>query len=341
MRHNTDHSRKGPSRVWIVLFFLGVLYLLLAVALQFCPFYVRDIYPPDLSNCTRIEIHWTPGILDHTAPESSIQRSIFSSDDKEYIQSFDTYIVTDSERIKAFANDVSQGAYDRRLRGELSKKRTVHVTCYRNDERLTSFSVYGNRIVAQDRSVFKYSSGLPNLNIIKPPEIQPYQLRFHCALNIGRLYITDPLRRRVVISYPEPSQWCDDVVKFYRSQYLIKNGIIGRQFSEEWISNVFTCPSAYESIYSENRHVKTDDPNSPEQSEQMFECHYAMNPHCEPNSPSDTVLLFETKSGWNQHGGPELFTFGNHDPKGGCVILNDGTVKFIRTKEELQQLRWK
>jgi predicted enzyme involved in methoxymalonyl-ACP biosynthesis len=30
-----------------------------------------------------------------------------------------------------------------------------------------------------------------------------------------------------------------------------------------------------------------------------------------------------------------------HDPKGGCALLNDGTVKFIRTKEELQQLRWK
>jgi hypothetical protein len=53
------------------------------------------------------------------------------------------------------------------------------------------------------------------------------------------------------------------------------------------------------------------------------------------------VLLFETKAGWNQHGGPELFTFDNHDPKGGCVLLNDGTVKFIRTKEELHQLRWK
>jgi hypothetical protein len=70
-------------------------------------------------------------------------------------------------------------------------------------------------------------------------------------------------------------------------------------------------------------------------------CDYAMNPNCEPNSPADTVFLFETKSGWNQHGGPELFTFDNHDPKGGCVLLNDGTVKFIRTKEELAQLRWK
>jgi len=70
-------------------------------------------------------------------------------------------------------------------------------------------------------------------------------------------------------------------------------------------------------------------------------CHYAMNPDCKPESPDDMVLLFETKAGWNQHGGPELFTFDNHEPKGGCVLLNDGTVKFIRTKEELQQLRWK
>ncbi len=70
-------------------------------------------------------------------------------------------------------------------------------------------------------------------------------------------------------------------------------------------------------------------------------CHYAMNPACEPNSPPDTVLLFETKAGWNQHGGPELFTFDNHDPRGGLVLLNDGTVKFIRTEEELKRLRWK
>ena len=60
------------------------------------------------------------------------------------------------------------------------------------------------------------------------------------------------------------------------------------------------------------------------------------------------------KTGWNQHGGPELFTFDNHDPKrsapdvlslgdsgGGCVLLNNGTVKFIRTKDELNALCWK
>ena len=288
-----------------------------------------------------MEIRWTPGILDYFVPKSSIRQGIFSTDDEEYIQSFDTYIVTDPKRIKVFVNDVRQGTYDRRLRGKLFKRITAHITCYHNDERLTSFTVYGDCIVAQDRGVFKYPSGLPNMKIIKPPEIQSFELRFHCALNISRLYVTDPLWRREVSSYPEPSQWCDAVVQFYRSQYFIKNGVKGRQFSEQWISKVFTCPSVQENVYSENRHGKTNEPNSPEQPESIFESYYVMNPHCEPNSPSDTVLLFETKSGWNQHGGPELFTFDNHDPTGGCVLLNDGTVKFIRTKEELQNLRWK
>ena len=66
-----------------------------------------------------------------------------------------------------------------------------------------------------------------------------------------------------------------------------------------------------------------------------------MNPNRGADSPTGTVLLFETKAGWNQHGGPDLLTFDNHDPKGGCVLLNDGTVKFIRTEEELRRLRWK
>lgn len=70
-------------------------------------------------------------------------------------------------------------------------------------------------------------------------------------------------------------------------------------------------------------------------------CHYAMNPNCGVDSEPNTVLLFETQAGWNRHGGPELFTFDNHDPRGGCVLFNDGTVKFIRTEEELKQLRWK
>ena len=66
-----------------------------------------------------------------------------------------------------------------------------------------------------------------------------------------------------------------------------------------------------------------------------------MNPDCGPNSAANVVLLFEAKAAWNQHGGTELFTLDHHDPKGGCVLLNDGTVIFIRTEEQLKALRWK
>jgi hypothetical protein len=53
------------------------------------------------------------------------------------------------------------------------------------------------------------------------------------------------------------------------------------------------------------------------------------------------LLRFETKAGWNQQGGPEVFTFDNHDLKGGCVLLNDGTAKFVHSEEELHTLRCK
>ncbi|NLZ07901.1 MAG: hypothetical protein GXY19_22230 [Phycisphaerae bacterium] len=66
-----------------------------------------------------------------------------------------------------------------------------------------------------------------------------------------------------------------------------------------------------------------------------------MNSNNTEASPDDMVFLFESKPSWNQHGGPELFTFDNHEPRGGCVLLNDGTVKFVRSEEELHALRWK
>ena len=111
--------------------------------------------------------------------------------------------------------------------------------------------------------------------------------------------------------YPKPNVWCDAMLlgAYYKMRYHIDT---------EDIVHPLSCPSAGEG-----------------------KNHYAMNPNCQPNSSGDMVLLFETKAGWNQHGGPELFTFDNHEPKGGCVLLNDGTVKFIRTEEELNALRWK
>jgi hypothetical protein len=158
--------------------------------------------------------------------------------------------------------------------------------------------------------------GFPSLKKLTP-QIQAIDLRTRCANNLKNQWYrfrfynirkamrqNDPSIRNKTI-YPIVTEWCDAMVW-------------GSNASSKWYKKYHVCPGAEEG-----------------------ENHYAMNPNCKPDSPPDMVLLFETKAGWNQHGGPKLFTFDNHEPKGGCVLLNDGTVKFIRTQEELQQLRWK
>lgn len=98
-------------------------------------------------------------------------------------------------------------------------------------------------------------------------------------------------------------------------------------------------------------------------------CPYALNSGWELNSAPGTVMLFESEPGWNQVAGREAFTFDNHYPRGGCVVLwsydlrdrvmrriedpntyerpdseesefEYDVVKFIRSEEELNALRW-
>ena len=308
MRHYTGYSMIGLSNTTLGMFI--VLCLLLLAILLFCSGCDRDESPPDLSSCTRIEIRYTRSTLDYFLSGSSVQRSILSPEEKEYIQSLTLFTVKDQERIKAFAHDVSLGSYDGRKRIAYNEL-PVEISCYRNNEHIISFSLFKDLIVTENWDHFRYPRGgnLPNLEIFEPPEIRPFKLRYQCGSNMQRIYTAGPLYRKKVSSYPEPAEWCDAVMR---------DRMNTSYFSEERMRECFKCPLAGEG-----------------------KCHYALNPYCEPNSPPDTVLLFETKDGWNQHGGPELFTFDNHDPKGGCVLFNDGTVKFIRMKEELQQLRWK
>ncbi len=123
-------------------------------------------------------------------------------------------------------------------------------------------------------------------------------------MNLWRLGEGFP--KRAGSRYPQPDQWNDAIVPIWEQKY-----------QSRWEG--FRCPGVPEA-----------------------KCTYAMNPNCEPNSPPDVVLLFEADAGWNRYGGPKLFSFEHHNPKGGCVLLNDHrTVKFIRTEEELKQLRWK
>jgi len=296
---------------------------------------VQELPAPNLSGCTRVEIQYQPSMLEYFFPYAG-QQSLLSPSEKEYLQSLRTIVVDDRERLKAFAQNVNE-ALDG---GIITEGSTAHVICYHDGERLTSFTVYDDTAIeTEEKQRFWYSHGLKSLRMLTPQILQPFELRVQCASNLKNLwhrlrlyhvaqkaptnlkeywelYRNQGIRKahpldssgKSEMVYPVSSEWCDALLRGYR----VAGG------GDSVIIRQHMCPSAGEG-----------------------KCHYAMNLNCEPNSPPDTVLLFETRAGWNQHGGPKLFTFDNHDPKGGCVLLNDGTVKFIRTKEELQQLRWK
>jgi hypothetical protein len=260
--------------------------------------------PPDLTGCTRIEAKYYPSTrwsLDLAGGDS-----ILSSEESRYVDSLDKIVIEDPNRIENLAEHLRSGSYE----GSgyiISMERNLDVVCYRGEEGLTSFAQYGRAIRTQDGHWFRYKSDpMPNID---PPELHALYLRGTCVINLYRMGYELRTMAREGIAWPAPDEWCD---------VLPRRRLVGNPGAAERIAREFVCPGGGEG-----------------------KCHYAMNPACKPGSPPDIVLLLETKAGWNQHGEPDLFTFDNHDPKGGCVLLNDGTVKFIRTEEELKQLRWK
>ena len=293
--------------------------------------------PPDLNDCTRIEVHYRRGALSYFIPDTDGQ-SLLSEEERRSVKSFNTWTVTDQQLIKAFAYDVSQGIYSGKLPGGVETLGGVDIVYWCGEKRLASCTVYTMSIVTADRNKFRYSPGMPDLAILAPPAVKPLEARWKCALNLSKL-LFEGLEHRPGRVYPDPDQWCDDIVTFLRSRkvsytYLKDDPEYLR--SDASIARLFACPSVHVSTVTSDARA-----NLAKQKVLIWRSDYAMNPHCRKDSPGDMVFLFESKPGWNQHGGPELFTFDNHDPKGGCVLLNDGTMKFIRTKEELNQLRWK
>jgi len=311
---------------------------LIALLLWFC----SHPKPPDLAACTRIEVHYRGGALDYFIPHTPAQNSILSEDERRYIESFDTWTVTDPKQIKAFAHDISQGAYRRKEPRHTSTD--VAVVCYRGEERVASFDVLRKSIRTDDQNEFEYPLGLPDPTILDPPGMKPLKARWECTRNLMSLIYEGlwPVRDRR--PYPDPNHWCDAIVGAFRHQQVIYTGQQikrVRAYSDTAIARRFTCPSVHAATDVNDAHSQPHETKSSSQTPDTWISDYAMNSSCRKDSPGDIVFLFESKPGWNQHGGPELFTFANHDPKGGCVLLNDGKVKFIRTEEELKQLRWK
>jgi hypothetical protein len=287
----------------------------------------RKIKSPGLLSYEKIKIQYKPSMLEYFFPYKS-QQSLLSPDEMEYLQSGRTIVLNDKQDIHTVAEYIPNTRADTTVIVGLPVRYRSHadVVCYNKGKPFLSFSICNDdEIVIEGKYLISFE-GLTSLKKLTP-QIQAIDLRMRCAVNLKNLWYrlhyytfqealrkNDPFIRSKTL-YPIPSEWCDDMPRLYPTLGV---GRMGGSRTNPWSAKPHICPSAGEG-----------------------KDHYAMNPNCKPDSPPDMVLLFETKAGRNQHGGPELFTFDNHDPKGGCVLLNDGVVKFIRTKEELQQLRWK
>jgi len=276
---------------------------------------------PDLKGCTRIEIEYGPSTFEFFFVESDA-RALISPEEVQYLQALAPIVVNAPESIAAIAHEIALASDPRPLPRPGAANRFIQVTCYRNAERLSSFVTRNGRSVETESGAefncFHIGQTLAELT----PQLRPFLRRVSCARRLSSLHRRFHILPGEGKIYPQPSEWCDVFEKAMLAHRPAEGFIEWTPKREERmrerIKERFVCPNMHDG-----------------------RCHYAINPDCEPNSPPETVLLFETEGGWNQHGGPELFTFDNHDPKGGCVLLNDGTVKFIRTKEELRALRWK
>ena len=277
--------------------------------------------PPDLSCCTRLDVSCAQPILKHLHPLDDLGPDFFNDDQMEYLQSTKNFVIEDKDSIKQIAQAVSLGKYKRGGSEEINAMMVafkISVAGYRNDEHITTINMYQPSFILDEKNQrFDYDNSLPDLLLFVPENIKPAILRVFCARNLW--FYWEDYKSMVTMQkiYPIPSKWCDMFVE-RKARY--------REIDEKRLEEYFKCPSA-----------------------SGGKCNYAMNMNDKPNSPGDMVLLFETKDGWNRQGGPELFSFDNHEPKGGCVLLNDGnldslahpTTRFIRTKEELNKLRWK
>lgn len=265
--------------------------------------------PLDVASCTRVEVHYRPSVLEYFF-SSDKEKRILSPTEMEYLGSLSALVVKDRQKLKILASKLSSGTYDPHgIKGTIATKWWIDVVCFSEGHRVGSLAILHDSVKTQEGHWFHFD-GLDLESVVcdLTPEVRPLKLRRDCMEHLSSLRSYLELFAENKKAFSSPLEWCDDMVAEMKTYH----------YSEQYTANLLRCPEASEG-----------------------KSHYAMNPKCKLHSPADLVLLFETKAGWNQHGGPELFTFDNHHPKGGMVVLNDGTVKFIRTEEELKQLRWK
>jgi hypothetical protein len=316
------------------------------VLLLICPGCKREVSPPDLSSCTRVEVNcerFTHGAIGYFFGYTPTLDRVLSEQEQQYVRSFNKWTVTDLKQIRTFADHIRQGRHRGRISGGFTD--LVDIRCYRGRKCAASFRLHPYKsIIIANGHEFACQTGLAIMRNLAPPALKPLTDRWECAMRLSGLLLGGLKQGPVRPPCPDPNQWCDVIVQTMRRMHITDYRIDGkrrRQYPDRVIASRFTCPAIYAPTDANGVHSPLDETGSLSQAASGWLSDYAMNSNCRDGSPDDMVFLFESQPGWNQHGGPELFTFDNHDPKGGCVLLNDGTVKFVRTDEELRQLRWK
>lgn len=180
-------------------------------------------HPPDLRNCTRIEIQYQPSILEYFFPYVG-QQNLLSPAEKQDLQSLRTIVIDDPERLKALAYDVKKGVP---TTGIVRQRSAAHVVCYRDDKHLTSFFIYNDEsIVTGGWSRFTRDEPLQSLRMLTP-QIKRFELRIQCAANLRNLrnrfrlhfkaekmHLKDSSGKSEIV-YPAPTEWCDAMVQAY------------------------------------------------------------------------------------------------------------------------------
>lgn len=325
-----DGSMNNINNCCAVVCFCIVIYL------SSCISFGRTMKPPNVSECTKLEIRYHPSGQKYFVNCDDI----LNEEEIEYLDSFTRIDITDAALIKEFNKVIQQSLYEGKQTGVYSFYNPVTIIGFKNEKKVVSFTVMRSLIIYEGHE-FRCKPRLLNLRMLYPPEVRPYVARTKCASNMMRLK-TDGFWL-LEEQYVQPDQWCDIVFQKMQDRTIhdLDKGVRYRSYTDEQIAGYFLCPTVNMGSANPPK-PDADSEKLPESntSETEFISSYALNPNCKPNSPDDTVLLFESKPGWNRHGGPELFCFDNHEPRGGCVLFKNGSVKFIRTEAELHKLRW-
>jgi hypothetical protein len=105
---------------------------------------------PDLSRCTRLEVHFSQPIMEYLSLKGRLDPNFLDASEYEYIQSMKEFVVDDGESINHISHVVSSGRYNKAGKREINVamyRFNVSITGYSDDERIEVIKMYKHRFV--------------------------------------------------------------------------------------------------------------------------------------------------------------------------------------------------